>query len=205
MSLEDWLLFVAICSVASFTPGPGILAVIAHSAHQGVEKTIPMMIGIIVGLATLSLMAILGLDMVLETSKTVFIWLQYGGAAYLFYLGFKAFFSQEHLVSSDAAVPIAHSKRRVFAQGFFISLVNPKAIGFFSALFLPFVNSSSDTAIQFGILLITLIGCSIASLLFYSFAAKTAAPSIAKYSKTFNRLTGGCFMGMSALAVISHK
>jgi len=97
MSIENWSLFVAVTLVASMTPGPGILSVITHSVYHGTKNSIPMILGILSGLSLLSLMAVMGLGILLESSKTLFIWLQYLGAAYLCIIGIKTFRSKTPL------------------------------------------------------------------------------------------------------------
>ena len=69
MSIENWTLFVAVCLVASMTPGPGILSVITHSVYHGTKNSIPIILGILSGLFLLSIMAVMGLGVLLESSK----------------------------------------------------------------------------------------------------------------------------------------
>lgn len=205
MSFENWILFVTVCWVASMTPGPGILSVITHSVYHGTKKSIPIILGILSGLSLLSLMAVMGLGILLESSKTLFIWLQYLGAAYLCIIGIKIFKSKTPLPTESCSVKQKASLIKLYFQGIGVSLVNPKAIGFFSALFLPFINPNGNVFSQFSVLLLTLLGCSTFSLFFYSIGAQIISPAIKKYTNAFNKITGGCFIGLSAMMVTSNK
>ncbi|SDT88020.1 LysE family translocator [Desulfobacula phenolica] len=205
MSLENWVLFVTVCLIASMTPGPVILSVITHSLNHGTKNSIPIILGILSGLFLLSLMAVMGLGVLLESSKTMFIWLQYFGAAYLCFIGIKtfkskAFFSTESCLEKQKESPI-----KLYLQGVGVSVANPKALGFFSALFLPFINLDCNVYSQFAVLLLTLLGCSVFSLFFYSIGAQIISPAIKKYTKAFNKITGSCFIGFSVMLVTSNK
>lgn len=206
MLLESWMIFVSVCFVASMTPGPGILSVITHSVSYGTKHSIPIILGILSGLSLLSLMAIMGLGVILESSKELFSWLQYIGAAYLCFIGIKAFRMKSDLSAEKCPEKPQKSFIVLYLHGIGVSMVNPKALGFFSALFLPFINPDGDTYSQFIILLLTLLGCSTFSLFFYSIGAQAVSPTIKKYSNAFNKITGGCFIGLSLmLATSSNK
>lgn len=204
MSLDEWFLFVGICSAASMTPGPAILAVIAQSINLGTRRTIPVMLGILSGLSLLALLAILGLEALLQSSPTIFAMLRILGAGYLFYLGVRI------LLSSTAAnkdlIKVTGAKpAKQFMYGVTVSLVNPKAIVFFSALFIQFIDVSSGFLIQFATLYLTLIGCSVFSLFFYSLGAQIISSTMKKYARMVNRITGGCFIGLSTILVLSNN
>jgi threonine/homoserine/homoserine lactone efflux protein len=94
---------------------------------------------------------------------------------------------------------------KLYLQGVGVSLVNPKAIGFFSALFLPFVNPNGNIFSQFTVLLLTLLGCSIFSLFFYSLGAQMVSPVIKEYTNAFNKITGGFFIALSIMLATSRK
>lgn len=205
MSIENWILFVTVCLVASMTPGPGILSVITHSVYHGTKKSIPIILGILSGLSLLALMAVLGLGILLESSKTLFIWLQYLGAAYLCIIGIKIFKSKTPLPTESCSGKQKAGLIKLYFQGVSVSLVNPKAIGFFSALFLPFINPNGNVFSQFTVLLLTLLGCSTFSLFFYSIGAQIISPAIKKYTNVFNKITGGCFIGLSVMMVTSNR
>jgi len=205
MSIENWILFVTVCLVASMTPGPGILSIITHSVYHGTKNSIPIILGILSGLFLLSLMALMGLGVLLGSSKTLSIWLQYLGAVYLCFIGIKTFKSKTHFPTESCLEKQKESSIKLYLQGVGVSLVNPKALGFFSALFLPFINLNGNVYSQFTVLLLTLLGCSTFSLFFYSIGAQIISPTIKKYTKAFNKITGSCFIGLSIILVTSNK
>ncbi len=205
MSLEIWMLFITVCFVASMTPGPGILSVITYSVSYGTKRSIPIILGILSGLFFLALMAIMGLGVVLESSREVFLWLQYIGAAYLCYIGVKTFRAQSEFSAEKSSENLQQNFTRLYLHGIGVSVVNPKALGFFSALFLPFISPNGNTYSQFLILLITLLCCSAFSLFFYSIGAEAVSPMLKKYANAFNKVTGGCFIGLSIMLATSSS
>ena len=196
MNIESWILFCTTCLIASMTPGPSIVAVVKESASKGLKRTMPMIIGVLAGLLFLAVSAGFGLSVVLEKSKILFTILRYIGGIYLFYLGIQAFFFSSGKVDCED-----NSQRNgsLFFKGLGLTLSNPKAIAYFSALFIPFINQNGSFILQLSILIITMIGCSITALLFYGVISEKANGFMRKYSKAFNRLTGSAFMGFSIL------
>lgn len=196
MNIENWILFCTTCLIASLAPGPSIVAVVKESSLNGLKRTMPMIIGVLAGLFFLAVLAGFGLSVVLEKSQFLFTILRYIGGSYLLYLGIQAFF-----FSSEKTECEGHSqcKGSLFFKGLGLTLANPKALAYFSALFIPFINQNGSFILQFSILVITMIGCSITALLFYGIISEKANGFIRKYSKAFNRLTGSAFMGFSIL------
>ena len=196
MDIENWVLFCTTCFIASMTPGPSIVAVVKESSSNGLKRTMPMIMGVLAGLLFLAVSAGLGLSVVLEKSEVLFTILRYIGCTYLFYLGIQAFFFSS--VKPDCE-DNSKSNGSLFFKGLGLTLSNPKALAYFSALFIPFINQNGSFIFQFSILLITMIGCSITALLFYGIISEKANGFIRKYSKAFNRLTGSAFIGFSIL------
>lgn len=196
MNIENWILFCTTCLIVSMTPGPSIVAVIKESSSKGLKRTMPMIIGVLAGLLFLAVSAGFGLSVVLEKSKVLFTILRYIGGTYLFYLGIQAFFFSSGKADCEDN---SQSNGSLFFRGLGLTLSNPKALAYFSALFIPFINQNGSFILQLSILVLTMIGCSIIALLFYGIISEKANGFIQNYSKAFNRLTGSAFMGFSIL------
>ncbi len=198
MNIETWILFFTTCMVAALAPGPSIVAIIKESATNGLKRSLPMMAGVLAGLIILGSLAGLGLAVVLEKSETLFTILRYIGGAYLFYMGVQAFFFSKESVQFDI---IPEKKHSLFFKGFALTLSNPKALAYFSALFVPFIDKSRNYHLQFVILMFTMVACSVVSLLFYGIMSQKANEYIRNYSKIFNRVTGAIFMVFSLFVI----
>jgi threonine/homoserine/homoserine lactone efflux protein len=115
-------------------PGPDILYVISKGVAQGRATAVVAATGFVSGLSVHTAFAATGLSALLLASAAAFIVVKIAGAAYLVYLGFRAWWSSG-LISVPAS-GIRYSHRRIFTQAFFMNVLNPKVAVFFLA-FLP--------------------------------------------------------------------
>jgi len=214
MNYENWLLFSAIAGVATLTPGPAIMLVSANSSSYGVRKAVYTILGNITGLFCMSLLAVLGLSTVILCSAPIFFVFKMTGALYLVYLGVKLWrngFSGKKAVHSSVADSSAVPQNfKLYMQGVFISLSNPKAITFTTALFPQFIQPELSLVPQFIGLVSTFMCLSFSCLLGYAILARKAKKQIeAKkfYSQTvIGKAFGVIFIGSGiALAVTTQK
>jgi threonine/homoserine/homoserine lactone efflux protein len=134
------------------------------------------------------------------------------GAFYLIYLGFKLWrhgFGLEELRSiQNEAVQPRPRITKLYANGLFVALSNPKAIAFTTALFPQFIMPEQPVALQFTILIITFMSLSFACLFIYAvMAAETKNRSAhIKLPGVMSKVFGGAFVGSGVfLASASQK
>jgi leucine efflux protein len=109
----------------------------AHrSGQRGLRGGFTALAGVMLGDAVLMLLAAIGVAALLQANPLLFKGMQYLGAAYLAYLGFKLLTAKGD--AGSAAVPF--SKMADFRRGFFVTLFNPKAIVFYMAFFPLFID-----------------------------------------------------------------
>jgi threonine/homoserine/homoserine lactone efflux protein len=135
--VPDWthlLPFLAAALTLNLTPGADMTYVIARSAGQGMAAGACSSLGIAAGCAMHTLLAAIGLSALLASAPVLFLAVQYGGAAYLLYLAWKAWRSAGAPLA--ATEPAAAGLRRVFREGLWINLLNPK-VALFVLAFLP--------------------------------------------------------------------
>ena len=214
MTFESWLLFFAIALIATITPGPAIMLVSANSSSYGVKKAIYTILGNISGLFCMSLMAVLGLSTLILCSAPIFFTLKTIGALYLIYLGIKMWrkgIAGNRSTSSHAMSPIvAPPNFKLYMQGVFLSLSNPKAIAFTTALFPQFIKPELSLTPQFIVLVSTFMFLSFSCLLGYSILARKAKKQFEQrnhYSQPIvGKVFGTIFIGSGiALAVATQK
>ena len=83
MSIEALSALAIFAIVTSVTPGPGNAMVLASSANVGFRRTLPTVVGLVVGLVAMLLVAGLGMGTVITGSPVVFAILKATSAAYL--------------------------------------------------------------------------------------------------------------------------
>ena len=155
--ISDYGAFVAAMIVFLLIPGPGNLALITSTSKGGVSGGMGATLGVIAGDQVLMWMAVAGVAALLATYPTAFSAVQWLGAAYLAWLGFKM------LLAKPGSAPVLHIKpSHYFQQAFTITLLNPKAIVFYMAFFPLFI----DPARHQGLLTFGVMAATIAALAF---------------------------------------
>lgn len=186
------------------------MLVSANATSYGVRKTVYTILGNISGLFCMSLLAVLGLSTVIMYSAPLFFTFKLIGALYLTHLGIRLWrngFTAKEIIHSQSSVP---HDFKLYLQGVFISLSNPKAIAFTTALFPQFIQPERSLTPQFFLLVSTFMFLSFSCLLGYAILASKAKNSIKKRElcpqTMIGKVFGSVFIGSGiALAVTSQK
>ena len=189
-----------------------MLLVMTHGARHGLRRSTWTMAGCLTALVLMLSVSAAGLGAVLEAWPAMFNTLRFAGAAYLIYLGVKAWRARvddEQPAADVDTVPRAApaSRGTLFRNGFLVAGSNPKAILFAAALLPQFINAAEPTLPQFGILVVTFAVIEVSWYLVYaSFGTRIGATLKSQsVAKIFNRLTGGLFVGFGAMmALVRH-
>lgn len=193
--MEGQLAFLAICLASALSPGPGGLAVVSSSINQSLRGTLPMIFGIAVGLMFASLLANTWLLAVIHSSKQAFQIMTWLCCAYIAYLGCKA------LYYANSEMTIA-AKGYSFKNGVLISLLNPKTLVFFGALFPMFVPSN-ERFLTYAILLTTeLVVITLIIHVLISSAIDKVSHLLKHHIVLINRITGLLFIGLGIAGFI---
>lgn len=133
--ISDYGAFVAAIVLFLALPGPGNLALITSTGKGGIRGGLAATLGVMAGDQVLMWAAVAGVATVLAATPVAFRAVQWLGAVYLAWLGWKMLGAQ----SGDA--PVIHIRpRQYFQQAVTITLLNPKAIVFYMAFFPLFVD-----------------------------------------------------------------
>ena len=134
MNWDLFAAFLVITAILIVVPGPIVTLVIATGARQGVRAAMVTVAGTSLGDAVLLTVIAFGLNWVLQNAAALFELLRFVGAAYLIWLGIKAW---RH---AGETKPAETSGRINFTRGFLVALSNPKTIAFFTAFLPQFVD-----------------------------------------------------------------
>ena len=144
MSTDRLLAFAALSFLLIVIPGPSVLFVIGRALAQGRRAALTTVVGNTLGAYLLVVAVAFGIGSVVERSVLVFTVLKLAGAAYLVYLGVKAWRERGSLRAAFAGGEVpAHSGLRTFWEGFAVGVTNPKTIVFFAAVLPQFVDRDS--------------------------------------------------------------
>jgi leucine efflux protein len=138
LGIADYGAFCAAIVLFLALPGPGTFALLTSTGKGGFRAGAAATLGLIVGDQVLLWLAVAGVAALLAAHPTVFKAVQYAGAVYLAWIGFKLLFSR-----GGAAMPIRIEPRHYARQAFLITLLNPKAIVFYMAFFPLFIHPAT--------------------------------------------------------------
>ncbi|MAY43343.1 MULTISPECIES: LysE family translocator [unclassified Neptuniibacter] len=147
--------FVALLLVMS--PGPNGALIIKTASRQGRRASFSNIAGLFIATFCHGALSIFGLSAIMLQSAELFFLIKLIGAAYLFYVGFKAiYYSFKTYSLSDKQKITEHSlkpKKRSslgggfgsLSEGFFTQLLNPKVSMFYMAAFPQFMGEDGAT------------------------------------------------------------
>jgi leucine efflux protein len=200
--IADYGAFVAAIVLFLALPGPGNLALITSTGKGGVGGGLAATFGVIAGDQVLMWAAVAGVAALLATYPAAFAAVQWLGAAYLAWLGWKM------LTAKPGDAPVLNIRpRQYFQQAFFITLLNPKAIVFYMAFFPLFVDPARHQGlITFGAMAATiavltfLYGLGMTLLTHYLAERMRANPRI---GRTLEKLAGVFLIGFGLKLALS--
>jgi threonine/homoserine/homoserine lactone efflux protein len=121
------LSLVAFAFVASVTPGPNNLMLMASGVNFGLKRSIPHMLGILVGFVAMTFGVGLGLGAALKAAPVLYAGLRWISIGYLLWLAWKIATAPTGFKDAPgAATPLALAPMS-FAGAALFQLVNPKA------------------------------------------------------------------------------
>jgi leucine efflux protein len=174
--IADYGAFVAAIIIFLAIPGPGNLAIITSTGKGGIRGGLAAAFGLIAGDQMLMWAAVAGVAALLGAYPAAFKAVQWLGAAYLAWLGFKM------LTAKPGAAPILNIRpRQYFRHAWMITLRNPKAIVFYMAFFPLFVDPARHqgfttfAVMALTIAVLTFVYCLIATLLTHFLAERLRA------------------------------
>ncbi len=160
------LAFAGSFFLIALSPGICMTLALSMGIRLGVRRTLWMMAGELLGVALVSIAAIIGVGALLLQAPTAFASLKIGGAMYLFHAGWQSWRSEP---VDPARVDRASCGRvSLVLQGFIAAVANPKAWAFFIALLPPFVDRSLPLRPQLLALLALIILIEFGCLMIYA-------------------------------------
>lgn len=196
MTLSVWLAFFLASWLISLSPGTAAIYSMTCGLNEGFKRSLPGLVGLVVGVWTSLAVVGVGLGAVLASSPHAFTALKWLGVAYLAYLGIKQWRSPGVPLaerSSDAPVT---SVRQLFVKGWAVNATNPKGYVFLLAVLPQFIDSSKPLLVQYLVIALTFAFTEFIVMMGYAALAarllryfRTAAQM-----KTLNRVFGGLFV-----------
>jgi len=209
VSLALWLSLLTASVVISLTPGAGAINTMSNALAVGWRRSIWGVLGQQLALLVHILIVAAGVGVLVAGSPVLFTVIRYVGAAYLVYLGIRLMLSKPK-VDAEGASSSARSDESAWSllrRGFWVNLLNPKAIVFFLAFIPQFIRVDEPLLPQYLVLALTVVVVDVTVMWFF-FAA--AAKPFRRYVSTvrgqriLNAVFGALFIVVAGLLLLVH-
>ena len=191
--------FIPTFFFVSITPGMCMTLAMTLGMSIGVRRTLWMMIGELLGVATVAIAAVLGVASVMLNYPDAFAILKWVGGAYLIYIGVNMWRAKGKM-SVDTSKPSDVSRKSLFTQGFVTAIANPKGWAFMISLLPPFISVEHAVAPQLLVLLGVIMTTEFLSMLAYATGGKSLRLFLSRGDniKWMNRIAGSLMVVVGA-------
>lgn len=203
MTMQTWWLFVITVFFISATPGPNMMHALSRSVQVGFRRSLAAMAGCISALFLALVLSMVGIGAVLAATPRLFDVIRYAGAAYLVYLGIKAWRAGDaaETGNENTRPETRASGWSLYRNGFLVGISNPKLLLFAAAFFPQFIDHHQPVLPQFGILLVTYLFSDGLWLSLYGLGGYSLSRFLSRrpVRRAFNRLTAVVFVAFGVV------
>ncbi|MDZ5670514.1 MULTISPECIES: LysE family transporter [Bacillus] len=202
--MHSLLAYIPIAAMMVIMPGADTMLVMKNTLRYGPKAGRYNILGLATGLSFWTVIAILGLSVVIAKSVILFTMIKYLGAAYLIYLGVKSFFAKSMFSLDDMQSQtknMASSPKRYyktsFMQGSLSNILNPKTVLVYVTIMPQFINLNGNINQQLIILASILTLLAVLWFLFLVYIIDYAKKWMknSKFQKVFQKITGIILVG----------
>ncbi|MGN8025969.1 LysE family translocator [Microbacterium sp. 22242] len=208
MTATVWLSLVAACLVISLTPGAGAINTMTNSLNEGWRRSIWGIVGQQLALVVHVAIVAAGVGLLVARVPWLFETVRYLGAAYLVFLGIRLIAARvPEVVADDEEPKPAEGRWPMLRRGFWVNLLNPKAIVFFLAFVPQFIRLDRDPWPQYLLLISTVVVIDVVVMWFvFAATARTFRRLTASAGgrRTLNTVFGALFIAVAALLLFVH-
>jgi threonine/homoserine/homoserine lactone efflux protein len=170
----------------------------------GIRKTLWMMLGEVLGVATVAILSVVGVASLMLNYPTLFSWLKILGGAYLIYLGIKMWMSKNDV--TDGHINKQNmSNINLISQGYVTAVANPKGWAFMVSILPPFISAEKSITTQFVVLLGIIMISEVVCMCIYASGGKGLKSLLSKGNNVayLNRIAGSLLAVVGAWLAIS--
>jgi len=139
--------FILTGILLNLTPGNDTIFILSKSIGQGRKAGIVSALGIGAGCIVHTILAAFGLSLIIAKSLLLFNVIKYAGAAYLLYVGYKMLVDKSLLPAEKINTVPTVKYWKIFRDGMFTNVLNPKVALFFIAFLPQFVDPASTNTV----------------------------------------------------------
>ncbi len=131
-------LFLLMATATVLSPGPGVVMTLSNALKYGLQGAFGGILGVACGALVVAAISATSVGVILATSALAFTLLKFIGAAYLIYLGIRAWRTPAFAFQERSSSQAGFGRR--FMEGISLQLTNPKAIFFFLSVLPQFID-----------------------------------------------------------------
>jgi len=181
MTLITFAQVFVVCLLGAMSPGPSMTVVINNAIFKGRYNGILTALGHGIGIAVYATFAVLGIGLIIKTNIFIFNSLKILSIFFLIFIGAKSILNKERL---NFDTKNSKEKAISFFQGFGISILNPKILVWFVAIYSQFMSLNNE--LIFNIYLVSIAGIIDACWYIILTLIITKASSLSFFQKKIN-------------------
>ena len=189
-----------VCLLGAMSPGPSMVVVINNAIYKNKINGILTAIGHGIGIGVYAFFAVLGIGIIIKTNLFLFNTIKILSIFFLFYLGFQAIFNGSKMNFENNTIKYGVKS---FFEGFGISILNPKILIWFLAIYSQFMSESNNNILNISLILIASAVDALWYILLVNLVtAKGVLEKIKNKAQTIQKLIGYVFIIISIFLVI---
>lgn len=210
--MNNLFAYMLMALMMSMLPGSDTILIMKNTLTRCAKAGRYTILGMATGLTFWTFIAVLGLSVVIAQSVFLFNTIKYLGAAYLFYLGIRAFFTKSTLSIETVQADTQHSTDKLsqhhckesYLQGVFSNILNPKTVLVYITFMPQFIDLNGNTNQQLvglGVIL-TLIAVGWFLILVYLLDHMKKWLKKPNFQRAFQKTTGVLLIGFGVKTVL---
>ena len=191
---------VFVCLLGAMSPGPSMMVVINNAIFKNKLNGILTALGHGLGIGIYALFAVIGIGLIIKSNLMIFNSLKILSIIFLFYLGVQAIIKTNQVELSEIDVKDGIQS---FFQGLTISILNPKILIWFLAIYSQFMSLNNDKFFNLSLILIASVVDALWYLLLVNLVtSKSVFELLRNKSYLIQKIVGCLFIILSIILLI---
>ena len=195
---ENYFIYVQLLLFLFITPGPPRVVIVSNTINYGLKKSVWTAFGDISANAVQATLVTFVIGTLLIEKPEIYVFLKWAGILYILYLAYETVTLKIKDLGSEKKE--LKSSLAMYRDGFLVAGLSPKALVFFSTVFIQFINFDNNVISQFLILTITWLVLDFLSLMIYGLAAGRISEWLKGNPRTLNTISA-CVLVIIAVTV----
>ena len=199
---SDYLIFLQIIIFLFITPGLPRIVIVSHTLNYGLKRSVWTAVGDVSANIIQGILIVFIIGSFLSENSQILYYLKWTGILYIIYLAYDTYTAK--IRNIDSKVIFTKSKLSFYKDGFLVAGLSPKAIVFFTTIFISFIDFNGNYYIQFLILMTTYVVLDFSTLMIYGLAAEKISNYLIDKPKLLNTISA-CVLIFIALFIAFNQ